>query len=69
MATPRRAFTVVDRTTIALRLRDGWGVEIDAVQQLRALLLSTETELDRLIGEPHEVRLRHAHPNRPVKFA
>jgi len=26
MATPRRAFTVVDRTTIDLRLRDGWGV-------------------------------------------
>jgi IS30 family transposase len=26
MAVPRRAFTVVDRTTIALRLRDGWGI-------------------------------------------
>jgi IS30 family transposase len=26
MADPRRAFTVVDRTTISLRLRDGWGI-------------------------------------------
>lgn len=26
MAAPRRKVTVVDRTTIALRLRDGWGV-------------------------------------------
>ena len=30
MASPRRAFTVVDRTTIALRLRDGWGVRMIA---------------------------------------
>ncbi len=26
MATPRRGLTVVDRTTIALRLGDGWGI-------------------------------------------
>jgi len=26
MAAQRRKFTVVDRTTIALRLRDGWGI-------------------------------------------
>ncbi len=26
MAAPRRALTVIDRTTIALRLQDGWGI-------------------------------------------
>ncbi len=26
MAAPRRTLTIVDRTTIALRLRDGWGI-------------------------------------------
>lgn len=30
MADPRRAFTVVDRTTLSLRLRDGWGVRMIA---------------------------------------
>ena len=30
MASSRRAFTVVDRSTIALRLRDGWGVRMIA---------------------------------------
>ena len=30
MADPRRAFTVVDRTTISLRLRDGWGIRMIA---------------------------------------
>jgi len=30
MAAPRRAFTVVDRTTISLRLRDGWGIRMIA---------------------------------------
>jgi hypothetical protein len=28
MAPPRRAFTVIDRTTVALRLRDGWGFRV-----------------------------------------
>jgi IS30 family transposase len=26
MATPRRALTIIDRKTIALRLHDGWGI-------------------------------------------
>ncbi len=30
MATPRRMLTVFDRTTIALRLRDGWGIRMIA---------------------------------------
>ncbi len=58
MAFPRRALTVVDRTTIEVRLRDGWGIRAIAVSLGRSAgTISDEIARHRVAGLEYRAQI------------